>query len=80
MSSVIMLYGAQFSALLNREHLFEGVYKKPEYKTGDLPTAVGELLLGAPLSEEKLKADEVAKVGTPSQPTAEARADKRTEE
>jgi membrane protein len=81
MSSVIMLYGAQFSALLHRDHLFEGVYKKPDYKTGDLPTAVGELLLGAPLGEEKLKADEVAKVGSPSLPTAEARerADTRTE-
>lgn len=53
MSSVIMLYGAQFTALLHRDHLFEGVYKKTDYKTGDLPTAVGELLLGAPLGEEK---------------------------
>lgn len=56
LSSVIMLYGAQFTALLHRDHLFEGVYKKPDYKTGDLPTAVGELLLGAPLGEEKPEA------------------------
>jgi membrane protein len=56
MSSVIMLYGAQFTALLHRDHLFEGAYKKSHYKTGDLPTAVGELLLGAPLVEEKPEA------------------------
>jgi len=82
MSSVIMLYGAQFTALLHRDQLFEGAYKKPQYKTGDLPTAVGELLLGAPLGEEKPEPGTVAEVGSPVKPAAEARerADTRAED
>ncbi len=60
MSSVIMLYGAQFTALLHRDQNFEDAHKKPQYQSGDLPTAVGELLLGAPLGEEKPEAKVVA--------------------
>jgi len=29
LSSIIFLFGAQFTALLHRDHLFEGAYKKP---------------------------------------------------
>lgn len=35
-SSVIMLYGAQFTALLHREHLYETVDKKPPVNTDEL--------------------------------------------
>jgi membrane protein len=37
LSSVIMLFGAQFTALLHRDHLFEAAYKKAGHNTGDLP-------------------------------------------
>src|SRR5256714_9813923 len=37
LSSVIMLFGAQFTALVHRDHLYEGSHKKPHDRTGDLP-------------------------------------------
>lgn len=37
MSSVIMLFGAQFTALVHRDHLYEATEKKPHGGTGDLP-------------------------------------------
>lgn len=37
MSSVIMLFGAQFTALVHREHLYSASEKKPHGGTGDLP-------------------------------------------
>ena len=37
LSSVIMLFGAQFTALVHRDHLYEGAHKKPRDSTGDLP-------------------------------------------
>jgi membrane protein len=40
LSSLIMLFGAQFTALLHRDHLFEAAGKK--YRTGDLPVAANE--------------------------------------
>lgn len=40
LSSVIMLFGAQFTALLHRDHLFNASYNKPG--TGELPVTVGE--------------------------------------
>src|SRR5205823_5432931 len=37
MSSVIMLFGAQFTALVHREHLYTAAEKKSHNGTGDLP-------------------------------------------
>jgi membrane protein len=37
LSSVIMLFGAQFTALVHRDHLYEASEKKPHGSTGDLP-------------------------------------------
>ncbi len=66
LSSVIMLFGAQFTALLHRDHLFNNSsYQKPPFSTGDLsdkfephetddPAAVGARVsteLNAPVSE-----------------------------
>lgn len=40
LSSVIMLFGAQFTALLHRAHLLEASYKKPSRDTGGLAMKV----------------------------------------
>jgi membrane protein len=37
LSSVIMLFGAQFTAVLHRDHLFNAAYHKPSPDTGNLP-------------------------------------------
>jgi len=37
LSSVIMLFGAQFTALVHRNHLYEAANKRPHGNTGDLP-------------------------------------------
>ena len=37
LSSVIMLFGAQFTALVHRDHLYEGAMKKSHGSTDDLP-------------------------------------------
>ena len=39
-SSVIMLFGAQFTALLHRDHLYESSDKKDHHSTGELPIAL----------------------------------------
>jgi len=39
-SSVIMLFGAQFTALLHRDHLYESSNKKDHRSTGELPIAI----------------------------------------
>ena len=39
LSSIIMLFGAQFTALLHRDHLFKDSYKKTGPLTGELPVA-----------------------------------------
>lgn len=41
-SSIIMLFGAQFTALLHRDHLFNASYRRKGAATGDLPVAVNE--------------------------------------
>jgi YihY family inner membrane protein len=38
-SSIIFLFGAQFTALLHRDHLFEASYKKAGHKSDELPAA-----------------------------------------
>lgn len=40
LSSVIMMFGAQFTALLHRDHLYDSA-NKPYHSTGELPVAVG---------------------------------------
>src|SRR5690349_15329394 len=40
LSSVIMLFGAQFTALVHRDHLYEAANKRPHGNTGDLPVEV----------------------------------------
>ncbi|HWN99821.1 MAG TPA: YihY/virulence factor BrkB family protein [Blastocatellia bacterium] len=37
MSSVIMLFGAQFTALLHRDHLFNAASVRPDHATGEVP-------------------------------------------
>jgi membrane protein len=36
LSSIILLFGAQFTALLHRDHLFEASYKNAKPNTGNL--------------------------------------------
>jgi membrane protein len=41
LSSVIMMFGAQFTALLHRDQLYESTNKKTYSSTGELPVAIG---------------------------------------
>lgn len=40
LSSVIMMFGAQFTALLHRDHLYDSPNKKANHSTGELPIAI----------------------------------------
>jgi membrane protein len=40
LSSVIMMFGAQFTALLHRDHLYDSPNKNAYHSTGDLPVAI----------------------------------------
>ncbi|HEX8090879.1 MAG TPA: YihY/virulence factor BrkB family protein [Blastocatellia bacterium] len=40
LSSVIMMFGAQFTALLHRDHLYDSPNKNTHHSTGELPIAI----------------------------------------
>ena len=44
MSSVIMLFGAQFTALLHRDHLFNAASLKPDHSSGQMPEKADQAL------------------------------------